>query len=68
MTTAMMTKTESEDGPGRTVDAGHRAGHVSHQVRLVQSLAANALDDAVHATKQTIKTVKRGVQNFADLP
>jgi ElaB/YqjD/DUF883 family membrane-anchored ribosome-binding protein len=67
MTAAVMTEPVPADARGRTVDSVRRVAHLAHEARLVKSLAADALDDAVHATKQTIKTVKRRVQNFADL-
>ncbi|HEV8348549.1 MAG TPA: hypothetical protein VGQ16_18365 [Vicinamibacterales bacterium] len=52
---------------GRAVDAVRPAAHLSHEARLVKSLASDAIDDAVHASKQAIKTVKRRTQDVADL-
>ncbi len=62
MTTAVITETARE----RAIDALGRAAHIAHEARLVKSLAADALDEAVHASKQTIKTARRRVQELAD--
>ena len=62
-----VTEPERADARARTVDTVRRLAHGAHEARLVKSLAADALDDAVHALKQTIKSVKRRVQDLADL-
>jgi ElaB/YqjD/DUF883 family membrane-anchored ribosome-binding protein len=66
MTPAAMTNTESKVERGGTVDAVRRAAHLSHEVRLAKSLAADALVEAGHAARQTVKTVKRRLQDLTD--
>jgi ElaB/YqjD/DUF883 family membrane-anchored ribosome-binding protein len=66
MTTAVMPKTEHGDVRAQAVDAARRVAHVSHEARLVKSLAADAVEDAVHATNQAVKTAKRRFQDLAD--
>ena len=67
MATAVITEPERADARGRTVDAVRRLAHGAHEARLVKSLAADALDDAVHASKRTITIVKRRIRDLADL-
>lgn len=62
MTTAVIDETVR----GRALDALGRAAHIAHEARLVKSLAADAIEEAVHASKQTIKTARRRVQDLAD--
>ena len=64
MTTAV-NETEQDSVRPHVVDAARRA-HVSHEARLIKSLATDAVEDAVYATNQAIKTAKRRVQDFAD--
>jgi ElaB/YqjD/DUF883 family membrane-anchored ribosome-binding protein len=59
-------KTQPVDLPGRAADAVRHAAHFAHEARLLKSLAADALDDAVHASKQTVKSMKRRMQDVAD--
>jgi ElaB/YqjD/DUF883 family membrane-anchored ribosome-binding protein len=66
MATTVMTEPERADARGRNLDSVRRLAHGAHEVRLVKSLAADALDDAVHASKRTIKIVKRRVHDLAD--
>jgi ElaB/YqjD/DUF883 family membrane-anchored ribosome-binding protein len=39
---------------------------MAHEARLVKSLAADALDDAVYASKQMSKSLKRRIQDVTD--
>lgn len=68
MTTALMNETEQHSNSVRpqVVDAARRVAHLSHEARLIKSLTADAVDDAVHATNQAIKTAKRRIQDLAD--
>ena len=52
----------------RIADACRHATHLSHEVRLLKSLATDAAEDGVHAAKRAISSsVKRGVEGFEDL-
>ena len=66
MTTAVITEPDRTDSRTTTVDAVRRVAHAVHEARLVKTLAADALDDAVYASKQMSKTVKRRIQTLAD--
>jgi ElaB/YqjD/DUF883 family membrane-anchored ribosome-binding protein len=66
MTTAVLPETDRDSMRPHVVDAARRAAHVSHEARLIKSLATDAVEDAVHATNQAIKTAKRRMQNLAD--
>ena len=45
----------------RAADAARQVAHVSHEAQLLKSLAADAVEDGVHAAKRTIKSVQRRV-------
>lgn len=51
----------------RVIDAARQAAHVSHEAQLLKSLTADAVEDGVHAVKRVVKSVKRGVEELADL-
>ena len=51
----------------RVVDACREAAHLSHEARLLKSLATDAVEDGVHAAKRAITSVKRRVEELADL-
>ena len=51
----------------RAIDACRQATHLSHEARLLKSLASDAVEDGVHAAKRAITSVKRGVEELADL-
>jgi ElaB/YqjD/DUF883 family membrane-anchored ribosome-binding protein len=52
----------------RISDACRHATHLSHEVRLLKSLATDAAEDGVHAAKRAItSSVKRGVEGLEDL-
>ena len=62
------TSTTDETGiRGHAVDAVRHAAHFAHEARLVKSLAADAVDEAVHASKQACKTVRRQAQGLVDM-
>jgi ElaB/YqjD/DUF883 family membrane-anchored ribosome-binding protein len=50
----------------RAIDAARRATHLSHETRLLTSLAADAVDDGVHAAKRTIKSAQHRVEDLKD--
>lgn len=51
----------------RAIDACRQAAHLSHEARLLKSLATDAIDDGVHAAKWAIKSVRRSVEELGDL-
>jgi ElaB/YqjD/DUF883 family membrane-anchored ribosome-binding protein len=48
----------------RVVDACRQTAHLSHEARLLKSLATDAVEDGVHAAKRAIK---RSVVELEDL-
>ena len=40
---------------------------LEEKARLIKSLAADAVDDGVHAARRAIKSVRRGVEDLGDL-
>jgi len=40
---------------------------LEEKARLLKSLAADAVDDGVHAARRAIKSVRRGVEDLGDL-
>jgi ElaB/YqjD/DUF883 family membrane-anchored ribosome-binding protein len=70
MTPATAAAPEVETEPtvrDRVIDACRQAAHFSPEARLLKSLAADAVDDGVHAAKRAITSLKRGVEELADL-
>jgi len=51
----------------RIVDAARVATHVAHEARLLKTVAADTLEEGVHAAKRTMKAVERRVEQFGDL-
>lgn len=51
----------------RAVDAARQMPHVSHEAQRLKSLAADAVEDGVHAAKRAIKSVQRRVEELGDL-
>ena len=51
----------------RAVDAARQVAHISHEAQLLKSLAADAVEDGVHAAKRAIKSVQRRVEELGDL-
>jgi len=51
----------------RRIDAVRHVAHASHEAKLFKSLAADAVEDGVHAARRAIKSVKRGVEDLGDL-
>lgn len=48
----------------KAVDAMRHAAHISHEAQLLKSLAADAVEDGLHAAKRAIKL---GAQEAVDL-
>jgi ElaB/YqjD/DUF883 family membrane-anchored ribosome-binding protein len=51
----------------RLAAAARRAGHVSHEARMVRSLAEDAIEEGVHKAKRTVRTVRRGIERLQDI-
>jgi ElaB/YqjD/DUF883 family membrane-anchored ribosome-binding protein len=52
----------------RIVDAVQHAAHVSHEARLVKSLAYDAIEDGAHEAKRAVKkSVQRGIERLEDI-
>jgi ElaB/YqjD/DUF883 family membrane-anchored ribosome-binding protein len=51
----------------RAIDTCRQAIRRSDGTQLVKSLAADAVDDGVHAARRAIRSVRRGVEELADL-
>jgi hypothetical protein len=51
----------------RVVDACRHAAHISHEARLIKSVAEDAIEDGVHAVKRAITSVRHRVEELGDL-
>ena len=51
----------------RVVDTCRHAAHLSHEARLLKSLAADAVEDGVHAAKRARISLARRVEELTDL-
>jgi ElaB/YqjD/DUF883 family membrane-anchored ribosome-binding protein len=51
----------------RIADAVRHATHLSHEARLVTSLARDAGEEGVHAAKHLLKRVRRTAEHVEDL-
>jgi ElaB/YqjD/DUF883 family membrane-anchored ribosome-binding protein len=70
MTAATVDTSKVESEPSmrdRAVDAVRHLAHVSHEAQLVKSLAADAVEDGVHAAKRAIKSIQHRVEKLGDL-
>jgi ElaB/YqjD/DUF883 family membrane-anchored ribosome-binding protein len=47
----------------RVVDAVGRAAHLSHEARMLKTLAADAVEDSVHAAKRAITRSAREIED-----
>jgi ElaB/YqjD/DUF883 family membrane-anchored ribosome-binding protein len=64
------TETRGSEKPtvaDRIVDAARHAAHFSHEARLVESLAHDAIEDGAHAAKRAAKSVERGMERLEDI-
>jgi len=50
----------------RVLDAVRHAAHVSHEAKLLKSIATDAVEDGIHAAKRALKHVKRHVERVED--
>jgi ElaB/YqjD/DUF883 family membrane-anchored ribosome-binding protein len=70
MSTAGNQSSESEKPSvaDRIVDAVQHAAHVSHEARLVKSLAYDAIEDGAHEAKRAAKkSVQRSIERLEDI-
>jgi ElaB/YqjD/DUF883 family membrane-anchored ribosome-binding protein len=65
------TQTPESEKPNvadRIVDAARHAAHISHEARLVKSLACDAIEDGAHDAKRAVtKSVQRGIERLEDI-
>lgn len=69
MTTATLEHREMEREltiRDRIADALANATHLSHEVRLVKSMATDAVEDATRAAKRTLKRRREDAADFKD--
>jgi ElaB/YqjD/DUF883 family membrane-anchored ribosome-binding protein len=62
-----MLRTEKPTVGDRVADACRQAAHVSHEARMLKSVAEDAIEDGVHAAKRAMKSVRRRVEELGDL-
>jgi ElaB/YqjD/DUF883 family membrane-anchored ribosome-binding protein len=70
MPTAGTQSSESEKPSvaDRIVDAVQHAAHVSHEARLIKSLAYDAIEDGAHEAKRAVeKSLQRGIERLEDI-
>ena len=61
-------ESEKPNVADRIVDAARHAAHISHEARLVKSLARDAIEDGAHeATRAVTKSVQRGIERLEDI-
>jgi ElaB/YqjD/DUF883 family membrane-anchored ribosome-binding protein len=52
----------------RIVDAVRHAAHISHEGRLVKSVACDAIEDGAHEARRAVKkSVQRGIDRLEDI-
>ena len=52
--------------PNRVVDACRQGASLSHEARFLKSLAVDAVEDGVHATRRAIASLKRRIEELSD--
>jgi ElaB/YqjD/DUF883 family membrane-anchored ribosome-binding protein len=50
----------------RAIDAVRQATHVAHEARLIKTLATDAVEDRVHATRRAITRRMRNLEDMRD--
>ncbi len=51
----------------RLADAARQAKHLSHEARMVKSMAEDAIEDGVHRARRAVKSVRRGIERLQDV-
>ncbi len=52
---------------GRMADVARHAAHLSHEARMVRSVAEDAIEDGVHRARRAVKSVRRGIERVQDI-
>ena len=61
-------ESENPSVADRIVDAVRHGAHISHEARLVGSLACDAIEDGAHEAKRAVeKSVQRGIETLEDI-
>jgi hypothetical protein len=50
----------------RVLDAARQTAHLSHETRMLKTLAADAVEDGVHAARRAMTSARRGVEKLGD--
>lgn len=70
MPSALTEPTEAERKPtvvDVAIDACRHAAHLSHEMRLLRSLAEDAAEEGVYKTKRLMKAVRRRAEQLRDV-
>ncbi len=51
----------------RMADAARQVAHLSHEARMVRSMAEDAIEDGVHKARRAVKSVRRGIERLEDI-
>jgi ElaB/YqjD/DUF883 family membrane-anchored ribosome-binding protein len=61
-------ESEKTNVADRIVDAVRHASHISHEARLVKSVACDAIEDGAHEARRAVKkSVQRGIDRLEDI-
>ncbi len=52
---------------GRMADAARQVAHLSHEARMVRSMAEDAIEDGVHRARRAVTSVRRAVERLQDI-
>jgi ElaB/YqjD/DUF883 family membrane-anchored ribosome-binding protein len=69
MATAVVEAREMAEAPSfreRVVDACRQAGHLSHEARLLKTIAEDAIEDGVYEAKRAVKSMGRQLEGLSD--
>ena len=50
----------------RVLDATRHVAHISHEAKLLKSIATDAVEDGLHAARRAVKNATRGAADFKD--
>lgn len=60
-------ESEKPNVTDRILDATRHAAHISHEARLVKSLARDAFEEGAHVATRAVKSVQRDVERLEDM-
>ena len=61
------TPTKASPGAGdRAIDTVRQVAHVAHKARLLKTLAADAVEDGLHAARRTVTRRIRDIEDLRD--